>query len=110
MVLYCLISVYTGIFLLFTMLETFRLTGRDEVVPISLNSDFTLSPPQRNHQLIFDATNIILRALGDDLPLQDRVYNVACAFANGGNTSDLISQMNVTVQLQAGMIPVTLTE
>ena len=45
------------IFLLFTMLETFRLTGRDEVVPISLNSDFTLSPPQRNHQLIFNATN-----------------------------------------------------
>ena len=86
---------------------TFRLTGGDETLTISVNSDFTLSPPERNHQLLFNATNLILRALGDDLPLQDRAYNVACAFANGGNTSNLISQMNVTVRLQAGMILTT---
>ena len=84
--------------------RTIRLTGGDEPVTISANSDFALSPPQRNHQLMLNATNLVLRALGDDLPLQDRLYNVACAFANGGNISNLISQMNVTVQLQAGMI------
>ena len=83
--------------------HTIRLTEGDETV-ISLDSDFTLSPPQRNHQLTLNATNLILRALGDDLPLQARVYKVACGFINGENTSNLISQMNVTVQLQEGVL------
>ena len=78
--------------------------GEESVILSSLNSDFSLSPPQRNHQLTFNATDLILRILGDDLPLQDRVYNVACAFVNGENTSNLISQMNVTVQLQEGTV------
>lgn len=88
-----------------TCTHNIRLTGGEETIILSSsNSDFSFSPPQQNHQLTFNATDLILRVLGDDLPLQDRVYNVACAFVNGENTSNLISQMNVTVQLQEGIV------
>ena len=83
--------------------HTIRSTGGDNTITTSSDSDFLLSPPEQNHQLTFNATGVVVRTVGDDLPLQDMAYLVACAFVNGENTSNLISPMNLTVRLQEGI-------
>ena len=83
--------------------HTIRLTGGDNTIITASDSNFLLSPPGQNYQLTFNATGVVVRTVGDDLPLQDRAYLVACAFINGENTSNLISPMNLTVQLLEGI-------
>lgn len=75
----------------------------DQTVLMNSDSDFNLSPPQRNHRLTFNATNIVARSLGDFTTLRGEIFTVICAFVNGGNTSDIFAPVNITVQLQEGI-------
>lgn len=79
-----------------------RLNGINQEVLSTSDSDFNLSPPQRNHRLTFNATNITMRTLRDSTTLRNETSIVACGFVNGENSTNIISPMNLTVRLQEG--------
>lgn len=88
--------------LVFLMSLLIRLNGVNQEVLSTSDSDFNLSPPQRNHQLTFNATNFAMRTLRDPTTLRNETFIIACGFVNGEDSTNIITPMNLTVRLQEG--------
>ena len=83
-------------------------TYRDDVNGIQAitecsSSDFSLSPPDLNHFITFNATQYAHNNFGS--PLTETSFQMVCTFSNGGeNISGVDSSMNFTILLQQGKV------